>query len=77
MPVAFFRAGTRVVQPMRCEAGRARLPPGIPSALVSLPLRYMHSVVEVAHCDHIQKVIDLLTGFVEAVTETDVFGVSL
>jgi endoglucanase len=50
---------------------------GIPSALVSLPLRYMHSVVEVAHFDDIQKVIDLLTGFVESLTETDAFGVSL
>ncbi len=37
----------------------------------------MHSVVEVAHCDDLQKVIDLLTGFVEAVTETDAFGVTL
>jgi putative aminopeptidase FrvX len=37
---------------------------GIPSALVSLPLRCMHSVVETAHLDDIEHTIDLLTGFV-------------
>ncbi len=50
---------------------------GIPSALVSLPLRYMHSVVEMADLDDVQKVIDLLTGFVESVSENDSFGVVL
>jgi len=50
---------------------------GIPSALVSLPLRYMHSVVEMADLDDVQKVIDLLTGFVESVSENDTFGVVL
>jgi putative aminopeptidase FrvX len=50
---------------------------GIPSALVSLPLRYMHSVVEMADLNDVQKVIDLLTGFVESVTESDSFGVVL
>jgi putative aminopeptidase FrvX len=51
--------------------------PGIPSALVSLPLRYMHSVIELAHFDDIEKVIALLTAFVESVAETDTFSVSL
>ncbi|MEA3210263.1 MAG: hypothetical protein QOE70_3320 [Chthoniobacter sp.] len=50
---------------------------GIPAALVSVPLRYMHSVVEVAHLADVEKVIDLLTGFVESVVETDEFGVKL
>lgn len=50
---------------------------GIPSALVSLPLRYMHSVVEMADLRDVQKVIDLLTGFVESVTPNDHFGVTL
>ena len=50
---------------------------GIPSALVSLPLRYMHSVVEMADLRDAEKVINLLTGFVESISETDVFGVSL
>jgi endoglucanase len=51
--------------------------PGIPSALVSLPLRYMHSIIEVAHFDDIEKVIALLTAFVESVAETDTFSVTL
>lgn len=50
---------------------------GIPAALVSLPLRYMHSVVEVAHLRDVEKVIDLLTGFVESITESDDFSVRL
>ena len=50
---------------------------GIPSALVSLPLRYMHSVVEMADLNDVQKVIDLLTGFVESISENDTFGVVL
>lgn len=50
---------------------------GIPSALVSLPLRYMHSVVEMADLETMKQVIALLTAFVESVSETDVFGVTL
>jgi endoglucanase len=50
---------------------------GIPSALVSLPLRYMHSVVEMADLEDVEKVISLLTGFVESVTEKDEFSVKL
>lgn len=50
---------------------------GIPSALVSLPLRYMHSIVEMADMGDVEKVIDLLAGFVESVTESDEFGVKL
>jgi putative aminopeptidase FrvX len=37
---------------------------GVPSALVSLPLRCMHSVVETAHLDDIEHTIELLTEFV-------------
>jgi putative aminopeptidase FrvX len=37
---------------------------GIASGLVSLPLRYMHSVVETAHLRDVERVIDLLAGFV-------------
>lgn len=36
---------------------------GVPSALISLPLRYMHSVVEMADLRDIEKVIRLLTAF--------------
>ncbi len=50
---------------------------GIPCALVSLPLRYMHSVVEMAHLDDVEKVVALLTGFVLSVTEKDEFSVKL
>jgi putative aminopeptidase FrvX len=50
---------------------------GIPSALVSLPLRYMHSVVEMCHMDDVQKVIDLLVAFVESVKTGDQFRVRL
>ncbi len=32
---------------------------GIPSALISIPLKYMHTTVEMAHCDDIQNVIKL------------------
>jgi putative aminopeptidase FrvX len=34
-------------------------------------------MVEVAHLDDIQKVIDLLIGFVESIAESATFGVSL
>ncbi|MHA3771577.1 M42 family metallopeptidase [Verrucomicrobiota bacterium sgz303538] len=50
---------------------------GISSGLVSLPLRYMHSVVEMADLRDVEKVIDLLVGFVESVNETDEFVVKL
>lgn len=33
---------------------------GVPSALISLPLRYMHTTVEMAHIDDIENVIKLI-----------------
>ncbi len=50
---------------------------GVPSALVSLPLRCMHSVVETAHLDDIATTIDLLTGFVLSLSEKDSFHQTL
>ncbi len=50
---------------------------GIPSALVSLPLRYMHSIVEMVDLDDVQKVIDLLSAFVRSIKPSDHFGVKL
>ena len=50
---------------------------GIPSALVSLPLRCMHSVVETAHLDDIENTINLLTGFVLSLGAKDRFHQSL
>ena len=50
---------------------------GVPSALVSLPLRCMHSVVETAHLDDIENTIKLLTGFVLSLDAKDSFHQSL
>ena len=50
---------------------------GIPSALVSLPLRYMHSAVEMVDEKDIVQTIALLTGFVQSLTAKDEFGMSL
>ena len=50
---------------------------GVPSALVSLPLRYMHSVVEVAHLADIEHVVDLLAAFVESVKGGERFMVNV
>jgi putative aminopeptidase FrvX len=33
---------------------------GIPSALISLPLRYMHTTVEMVHKDDVENVIKLI-----------------
>jgi endoglucanase len=50
---------------------------GIPSGLISYPLRYMHSIVEMVHLPDVEKTIDLVTAFVESVTDDDAFGVKL
>jgi len=50
---------------------------GIPSALVSVPLRYMHSVVEMANIADIDEAVVLLTEFVQSLTAEDDFGVKL
>jgi putative aminopeptidase FrvX len=50
---------------------------GIPSALVSLPLRYMHSVVETADLRDVDRVIDLLTAFAHSLRAGDDFRVQL
>jgi endoglucanase len=47
---------------------------GIPSALVSLPLRYMHSVVECVDLKDVQQVIDLLTAFALSIKPDEEFG---
>ncbi|MDO9551342.1 M20/M25/M40 family metallo-hydrolase [Rhodonellum sp.] len=38
---------------------------GVPSALISLPLKYMHTTVETASKDDIENVIALILGFLE------------
>jgi endoglucanase len=50
---------------------------GVPSALVSLPLRCMHSVVETAHLGDVAHTIDLLAGFVRSLKKSDAFSQSL
>jgi putative aminopeptidase FrvX len=37
---------------------------GVPSALISLPLKYMHTTVETIHKKDLQEVIDLMYAFV-------------
>lgn len=46
---------------------------GVPSALVSLPLRCMHSVVEMAGYVDIEATIKLMAGFVESLDPDDRF----
>ncbi len=41
---------------------------GVPIALVSLPIRYMHSPVETVSLDQIENVIEILTGFIKDLT---------
>ena len=50
---------------------------GIPSALISLPLRYMHSVVEMADLRDVEQVIKLLVAFAESVSDKDDFTVKI
>lgn len=50
---------------------------GIPSALVSLPLRYMHSIVEMADFDDVENVIKVMTAFVQSIQADDVFAVEI
>lgn len=50
---------------------------GVPSALVSLPLRCMHSVVETADLGDVQHTINLMAGFVLSLRAKDSFHQSL
>jgi len=50
---------------------------GIPSALVSLPLRYMHSIVEMADFGDVERTIELMTAFVRSVAVGDTFRVEI
>lgn len=50
---------------------------GVPSALVSLPLRCMHSVVETADLSDVQHTINLMAGFVLSLKARDSFHQTL
>lgn len=50
---------------------------GVPSGLVSVPLRYMHSTVEVVDTEDIEQCIQLLTAFARSLAPDEEFGVTL
>jgi len=50
---------------------------GIPSALISLPNRYMHSPVEVVNLKDLEQIPKLMAGFSESVKKTDSFSVKI
>jgi endoglucanase len=50
---------------------------GIPSALVSLPMRYMHSTVETIDLADLDAVVRLLTAFVHALSSADTFKMEI
>lgn len=50
---------------------------GTPSALVSVPMRYMHSVVELVDIRDVDNSIALLTGFVESLALKESFDVKV
>lgn len=50
---------------------------GIASGLISLPLRYMHSIVEMADFGDVEKTIDVMTAFVRSIQAGDSFKVEI
>ena len=50
---------------------------GVPSALVSLPMRFMHSPVETVDLEDVERCIDLLTAFTRSIKKDDVFRAEL
>ena len=42
---------------------------GVPSALISLPLKYMHTTVEMAHLKDIENIIKLFVNFLTQLPE--------
>lgn len=50
---------------------------GVPSALVSVPLRYMHSTVEVVDLRDVEQCVELLTAFVHAIEPEEAFTADL
>lgn len=47
---------------------------GVPSVLVSIPLRYMHTTVEMAHQDDVDQVIELITATLQKITDGHSFS---
>jgi len=50
---------------------------GIPSALISLPNRYMHSPVELVHLDDVESIPRLMAGFAKSLKPKQRFKVSI
>ena len=50
---------------------------GVPAALVSIPMRYMHSTVETVDLADVLHTIDLLTAFARSLKADDVFSNSI
>lgn len=50
---------------------------GVPSVLLSVPLRYMHSTVEVVDTEDIEHCVQLYVALVRSLKPDDVFGVEL
>ena len=50
---------------------------GIPSALISLPNRYMHSPVELVSLKDLEQIPQLLAGFVQSVKKGEQFKVKI
>jgi endoglucanase len=50
---------------------------GIPSALISLPNRYMHSPVEVVNLKDLDQIAKLMADFAESVKKDDLFAVKI
>jgi putative aminopeptidase FrvX len=46
---------------------------GIPSALVSIPMRYMHSTIEMIDFEDVERCISLLTSFVSSISMANEF----
>ncbi|MCG9970333.1 M42 family metallopeptidase [Christiangramia crocea] len=47
---------------------------GVPSALISLPLRYMHTTVEMVHRDDVENVINLIYESILKIKDGDTFS---
>ena len=50
---------------------------GIPSALISLPNRYMHSPVEVVHLGDLEKIPELMAAFCRSLRKDETFKVRI
>jgi putative aminopeptidase FrvX len=50
---------------------------GVPSALLSVPLRYMHSTVEMVDLSDVERCVALLTQFVRTVSSNEEFNLKL